>query len=228
VIAVTFDYVFDDERDLALREWEKVRYQNEFREQVYTIAQQMEAAVFPSGLDRFFIATTREMLENVFLQRHEHAKLLQFGQRSSRYRVWLGMGVGNSMLEANSRASMALNRSVADRSGTSYLVEHELEGPDFLTAWNAADTTLSTRSFAEQTRLSVETLKKLAAALGTQGAEITSDQLAARLGITVRSVNRIITCLEEADCVATVGKRSTGKGRPARVMRLSLPEELYR
>ena len=53
---------------------------------------------------------------------------------------------------------------------------------------------------------------------------MTSEELAAYLSITSRSVNRIIARLEEEGCVTIVGKRSTGKGRPARVMKLTLPE----
>ena len=55
---------------------------------------------------------------------------------------------------------------------------------------------------------------------------MTSEELATRLGITIRSANRIIVQLEEAGCVTTVGKRSTGKGRPARVIKITLPESL--
>ena len=51
-------------------------------------------------------------------------------------------------------------------------------------------------------------------------------ELAARLGITTRSANRIIVQLEESGCITTVGKRSAGKGRPARVIKITLPESL--
>ena len=55
---------------------------------------------------------------------------------------------------------------------------------------------------------------------------MTSEELAARLGITTRSANRIIVQMEESGCITTVGKRSTGKGRPARVIKITLPESL--
>ena len=111
VIAIHFDYTFDDEQDLFLREWEKVHYQNEFKERVYALAQRMEAAVFGDGLDHYFIVTTRTMLMNVFLKDKEYCRLLQYGQRSPEYQIWLGIGIGNSMLEPKSRAHMALNLS---------------------------------------------------------------------------------------------------------------------
>ena len=224
VIAIHFDYIFDDEQDLFLREWEKMRYQNEFKERVYSIAQRLEAAVFGDGLDQFFIVTTRNMLQNVFLKDNEHSKLLQFGQRSPQYRVWLGMGVGNTMLEARSRAAMALNHSIADRSGTSYLVENEGGTSSPIGSWDVQTGTYRLQRFAERTRLGMSTLRRLAQVLRQTEGSVTSEQLARRLGITSRSVNRIVARLEEAGCVTTVGKQTMGKGRPARVMKILLPE----
>ena len=54
----------------------------------------------------------------------------------------------------------------------------------------------------------------------------TPDDLAARLGITARSANRILVRLEEVGCITTVGKSSAGKGRPARIMKITLPDSL--
>ena len=55
---------------------------------------------------------------------------------------------------------------------------------------------------------------------------VTSEELAWRMGITARSVNRILLQLEENGFVTTVGKRSAGRGRPARVMKVTLPESI--
>lgn len=225
VIAIHFDYIFDDERDLFLREWEKMRYQNEFKERVYSIAQRLEAAVFGDGLDQFFIVTTRNMLQNVFLKDNEHSKLLQFGQRSPQYRVWLGMGVGNTMLEARSRAAMALNHAIADRSGTSYLVENEGTSSP-ISSWEIHTEEYRLEQFARRTRLGLPTLRRLAQVLTQTDGSVTSEQLAQRLGITSRSVNRIVARLEEAGCVTTVGKQTSGKGRPARIMKILLPDDV--
>lgn len=223
MIAIQFDYVFDDERDLFIREWEKVQYQNQFKERIYAVAQRMEAAVFEEGLEKFSIVTSRNMLMNAFLKTGEHTSLLQFGQRAPEYKVWVGMGVGNSMLEAKSRAHMALNRSIADRSGKSYVVEDENRVEEPL-AYGAEALAEHSSYFARRIHVSAETLERLRDILEQDGGAVTSEELAQRLGITSRSVNRIITQLEEAGCVATVGKRSAGKGRPARVMKITLPD----
>lgn len=227
VIAIHFDYVFDEEQDLAIREWEKMRYQNDFAERVYSLAQRMEAAVFHIGLDFFFLTTTRNMLTNVFLKNGGHSELVEFGRRAPEYKIWVGVGVGSTMLEAKSRANMALNRSTADRAGTSYLVEEEIRGLEMPETDNTSPAELSASYFARRIGVSLETLIHLSRALEQEGDTVTSEKLAGRLGITVRSANRIIALLEEAGCVTSVGKRSAGKGRPARVMKITLPEGLY-
>ena len=225
VIAIRFDYTFDSEQDLFIREWEKMQYQNEFREQVYAAAQRMEAAVFGDGLDHFFILTTRSMLMNAFLKSKEHWKLLRFGQRSPEFRVWMGIGIGSAMLVAKSRATMALNHAVKEHSGTSFLAEGEDQSLTPLDT-GAPPQEQAAEFFARKIQVSMETLNKIRQCLRTQGDTLTSDQLARGMGITERSVNRIISRLEEAGCVTVVGKHSTGKGRPARVMKIALPESL--
>ncbi|WP_295586340.1 helix-turn-helix domain-containing protein [uncultured Oscillibacter sp.] len=226
VIAIHFDYTFDSEQDLFIREWEKVQYQNEFRERVYTAAQRMEAAVFGEGLNHFFIVTTRSMLMNAFLKNKEHWKLLQFGQRSAEFQVWMGIGIGNTMLESKSRAAMALNHAVREHSGTSFLMEEEGCALTPLDTTPAPQPEQAAAFFARKIQVSMDTLSKIRQCLRTKGDTLTSDELAQAMGITARSVNRIITRLEEEGCVTVVGRRSTGKGRPARVMKITLPDSL--
>lgn len=224
VIAIHFDYIFDDEHDLSIREWEKMQYQNEFKEHIYAAAQRMEAAVFDGGYDRFFIVTSRSMLMNSFLKNGENSRLLQLGLRSPEYKVWTGIGIGATMLEAKSRASMALNHAVSyASSGLSYLVENETT-VKALPMEESAPLEQTLAFFAKKVQASTDTLENIQRVLQQYGDTMTSDELAQRLGITSRSVNRIVARLEEEGCVTIVGKRSTGKGRPARIMKITLPD----
>ncbi|MBQ7778250.1 MAG: HTH domain-containing protein [Oscillibacter sp.] len=226
IIGIKFDYIFDDIQDLAIREWEKVQYQNEFKERVYAAAQRMEAAVFNEGFDHYFITTSRSMLMNSFLKNGEHSRFLQLTRRSPAYKVWMGIGIGTTMLEAKSRAAMALNHSRADQTGGFYLVENESQTIEALPVEEVVPLDQTFAFFAKKVQISTDTLEKIQRVLQQYGDTITSEELAEHLGITSRSVNRIISRLEEQGCVTIVGKRSTGKGRPARVMKITLPEAL--
>jgi hypothetical protein len=110
-------HIFDDEQDLFLREWEKMRYQNEFKERVYSIAAETGSRRIRRRFGSVFHCHHPQHAAKRILKGYEHSKLLQFGQRSPQYRVWLGMGVGNTMLEA-APGRHGLNHSIADRSGT--------------------------------------------------------------------------------------------------------------
>ncbi len=223
VVAIQYDYTFDSERDLPLREWEKMRYKNEFRERVYATAQRMDGAVFDDGTREFYLAASRSTLINVFLKGGEYWNLVQFGRRAPEYQVWVGVGVGSTMLEAKSRANMALNRSMADQTGRSYMVEDESLEANSLDQ-EGEDRPRRSESYSRPAGFGPETLERLRAAVEQGKNALTSEELAERMGITVRSANRLIARLEELGYVTTVGRRSAGKGRPARVMKLTLPD----
>ena len=223
VVAIRFDYIFDDEQNLPIREWEKMQYQNEFKEKVYSVAQRMDAAVFDGGTAHFYLVTTRSILMNIFLKNGEQWNLMRFGQRGPAFKVWIGMGIGNTMLEAKSRSAMALNHAIADRAGSSYLVEDENRVTASIGFDNIEDHSLG--YFARRIGTSPATLEQIRQVL-RDGDTMTSEELAARLGITARSANRLLVRLEEAGCITTVGKASAGRGRPARIMKITLPDSL--
>lgn len=224
IIGIKFDYIFDDIQDLSSREWEKVQYQNEFKERIYAVAQRLEAAVFYEGYDHYFITTSRHMLMNNFLKNGEHSRFLQLTRRSPSYKVWIGIGIGTTMLEAKSRAAMALNQSRADQTGGFYLVENESQTIQAIPTPESVSLDQTLAFFSKKVQISTDTLKKIEKITKQHGDTMTSEELAAHLNITSRSVNRMIARLEEAGCVNIVGKRSSGKGRPARVMKLALPD----
>ena len=65
-------------------------------------------------------------------------------------------------------------------------------------------------------------MKNMKEILRSHDQVITSAQLAADMGITERSANRLILRLEQENCVTTIGKISGGRGRPARIMKITL------
>lgn len=225
IVIVRFDYVFDNEEDLFAREWKKMQYQNEFRKMIYTIAQQLEGAVFGDGSDKLYITTSRHMLLNVFLKTSIHYHLLAFGRQSEHHNIWVGMGIGSSMLAARSQAAMAMNHALADTAGRSYLAEwgKQLIPLDSQEESQCHSLAMDLQYLAKKLHVSADTLLKLSAILKYKGDTTTPEQLAAHMGITPRSVNRLILHLEDEGLVTIVGKQSCGKGRPARLLKISLP-----
>lgn len=218
-IAIHYNYIFDNEKDFSLREWEKLRYQNEIREYVYSIAQKLHAAVYSDDIVPFFIVTSTNMLNDVFLKQQEHIKLLQFGQQQQQFRVCIGIGLGNSFLEAKSRSTMALNHAFRDLDARAYIAHIDTEAivPAVMKE-TIEPTTLEL--LAKQCGLTVHTLEKLKTTLNQVGNPTTAEAIAKAMQINIRSVNRMLTKLEDIGCINIVAKDYNGKGRPARVMKI--------
>ena len=219
VIAIHYNYIFDNEKDPAVRDWEKLRYQHEIREYVYTIAHKLQAAVFSDDIVPLFIVTSKNMLNNVFLKQQDHIKLLQFGQQLQRFRVCLGIGLGNSMLEAKAHATMALNHAFKDIDVRAYIAKDSSENvAPAITTELLEKTPL--KVMAEHCGFTVATLQKLNNALEKIGNPITAEQLAEEMHMNIRSINRILSKLEDAGCVNVVAKKGHGRGRPTRVLKI--------
>lgn len=222
VIAIYYNYIFDNETDLELREWNKLHYQNQIKEYIYTVSHKLQAAVFVDDMVSFFIVTSRDMLDNVFFKQQEHLKLLHFGQQLNIFRVFIGIGLGNNMLEAKSRSTMALNNAIQDVETRAYIAA--TEGKAVVAAISEAlSQANSLQEIAKQCGLSVTTLINIKNALETTGNPTTSEKLAEVMRLKIRSINRILSKLEDVDCAIVVAKEANGKGRPARVLKITLP-----
>lgn len=222
IIAIYYNYIFDNENDLALREWDKLHYQNQIKEYIYIIAHKLQAAVFLDDMVSFFIVTSREMLDNVFFKQQEHIKLLQFGQQLDIFRVFIGIGLGNNMLEAKSRSTMALNNAIQDVETRAYIADNEKKAvvaaiSDSINQQN------DLQQIAKECGLSVNTLQNIKKALTKTTNPVTAEKLTEVTGLKIRSINRIISKLEDVDCATIVAKETNGKGRPARVIKINLP-----
>ena len=77
---------------------------------------------------------------------------------------------------------------------------------------------------AEKCKLSTLTIQKLISIVKMNGSyEITTNELANHLGVTVRNANRILRNLENGGHATIAHTRSTAsKGRPVKVYRLNL------
>lgn len=223
VIAIQLNYVSFDEQNLMFQEWEQLQCQNEYRKNVYSLAQRMEAAVFSGDGNHFFIVTSKNYLMNVFLKDSTYWEFGQLGRRFPDNRIYIGIGIGNTTLEAKSRAMMALNRSASGHSGKSYMIEEENKTIELLFPGENSAELPSLSFLAQRLHLSTATLGKLSETLETCGKEMDAATLAEKLQISVRSANRMMAHLEKEGYAAVVGKQSSGRGRPSRILRIELP-----
>lgn len=231
VISIMYNYNYDAERDLGIRELEKMEYRNAFKRYVYHLAQRLESAVFSDDVVHYYLVVSKDKLEKIFIKGNEYGNLLKFGKRENKCQTWIGIGIGKNTLEAKSRANMALNNSVRDYDVNqknldfrTYIIENEFSKKEIVNNVGAAQQhRLSI--LANQCGISESTLSRMARAVDNSENPITAEELAVKMDITPRSVNRIVARLEDVGLVTVVGKRSLGKGRPARLLEIILPKE---
>lgn len=231
VIGIMYNYDYDNEHDLGIRELEKMEYRNAFRRYIFHLAQRLGSGVFFDEVVHYYLIISKYKLEQQFLKGDEYANLLKFGNHENKCRLWVGIGIGKDTLEAKSRANMALNQSMHEYAVTdknyinnAYIVENEFSKKEIMLD-NANTQQHRLSILAAQYGLSESTLCRMAEAVRIHDAPITAELLAEKMHITPRSVNRIIAQLEGAGFVTIVGKESFGKGRPARLLQINLPQE---
>lgn len=230
VIGIMYNYNYDSEYDLGIRELEKMEYRNEFKRHIYQLAQRLGSAVFEDEVVHYYLVISKYKLEKFFLKGDEYSNLLKFGKHENKSQIWVGIGIGKDTLEAKSRANTALNQSLKEFDvnensvgNNAYIVENEFSKKEITINLGAQQHRLSI--LAAQYGLSENTLWRMAQAVKSNDGPITSEFLAEKMNITTRSVNRIIARLEDAGLVSVVGKEGFGKGRPARLLKIRLPEE---
>lgn len=226
VIALHFKYTEEAEKDTSLQEWQQMKIQNHWRETIYATAQQIDAAVFSESNSLFYLVTTRRMVMNVFLKGTICQQIFSSGIHKDIYKVWLGIGIGSTTLLAKSRARRAMAQAAASQDGTTYLALDDASMTEIPCSPVSRESEHDLLYFSQKIHVSIQILQRLIAILKKEGSDMTPKTLSRHLGITVRSTNRIIAHLSDAGCVSIVGKNTTGKGRPARVLHFTLPDGL--
>ncbi len=222
-IVVQYSFEFDDEQDISLREWKKMEYLNQIRTRCYETAQRIQAAIFQQGIDAFIFTTSRDMLLKTFIRGGEYMKLMNYN-RSPGFHMWMGIGTGHTMMEAYSRATMSLNKAKETHSGKIYLSDIEERTPIELKTETKTSMTDILYQISKQTHISEKTLRDIQEIQSHSADHLTSKILSEKLKISIRATNRIIARLEDAGYIAVTGKKTTGRGRPERVFKVSLPQ----
>lgn len=157
--------------------------------------------------------------------------LLAYLEKTLPFPVHIGWGVGNSMYKARTNAQAANGMSAANQTPGTFIVtdSDQIIGPlgeenclHYRNQMNSAIQRLS-----EATDLSTLQLQKILAVLAkTESNELTADELAYHLGVTVRSANRMLNRLEEKGVAHVLYKKQEKlRGRPTKIYQIQLPNE---
>ncbi|QRG66832.1 HTH domain-containing protein [Brevibacillus choshinensis] len=157
--------------------------------------------------------------------------LLTYLEKTLPFPVHIGWGVGNSMYKARINAQSANNMSVSSKSMGTFVItdSDQIIGPlgeeSCLSYRNQVNEFVQRKS--EETDLSTLQLQKIMAVLAkTERNELTAEELAYHLGITVRSANRMLNQLEEKGVARILYKKQEKlRGRPKKIYQIQLTSE---
>ena len=138
----------------------------------------------------------------------------------------VGYGIGKNITDAKKHAENALRESW-NTDGSFVMNEtNQLIGPLGSSQLPSFPQNLPDNIFkiAENCKLSTLTIQKLTSIIKMTGSyELTTNELADHMGVTVRNANRILRNLENGGAATIAHTRSTtSKGRPVKVYRLKL------
>lgn len=157
--------------------------------------------------------------------------LLTYLEKTLPFAVHIGWGIGNSMYKARTNSQTANSMSAANKTPGTYIVtdNDQVIGPlgeeNCLQYRNQINDYI--KRLSEATNLSTLQLQKIVAVLSkTESNEVTADELAYHLGLTVRSANRILNRLEEKGVAHILYKKQEKlRGRPTKIYKIQFPAE---
>lgn len=159
-------------------------------------------------------------------QGYERCRLQEYLKQALSFDVSIGYGLGNDILEARRHADVAYRESVL-HAGSFLTDEYGRNiGPmgreDLLTIREKVTPDL--QQTAKAAKLSTLTIQKLWAIVDLLGTdEVTTQDIASRMGVTVRNANRILNNLAESGKAKVLYQHTNGtKGRPSKIYKLLL------
>jgi hypothetical protein len=141
----------------------------------------------------------------------------------------IGIGLGRTANEAQSKAGEALSKAKSGGGGSCFIAMHDgnVVGPlgeEFQLAYSLRSNNPERLDAARKSGLSVGTINKLISFCQNYGSsQITAADLASRFGVSLRSARRILSKLEQSQLAMVVGEEQPiCKGRPRQVYDLKL------
>ncbi|WP_027416580.1 hypothetical protein [Aneurinibacillus terranovensis] len=180
-----------------------------------------------TGPGEFLFFTTRSLIERTTNKFTRPPHLLKQTYLPENLTLSIGLGVGGTANLAAENARIALQKSRETGANTCFVVneEHQVIGPlgsDDSGVVEMRTTDQFVLSAVKKTGLSAGTLKRLYDAIQQAGQDFTANEVAAFLGMTLRSARRLLQYLEQASLLEVVGQESVHtRGKPRRVYRLS-------
>lgn len=186
------------------------------------------------GGDEYLFVTTRGIFERE-TGGYKRIPLARDMEKAFGLSLSIGIGFGQTANQAGTHARLALRQSKEAGGNVAFIVREDkgLIGPlEMSDPWEADLSLISAERIkrAEQAGMTAVYLSKLIVDVSRRGkTRYVAQELASLLGVTVRTVHRLLTVWLDDKLVSIVGEeRSLGKGRPKQVYELTFIAEIVR
>ncbi|MBP1994829.1 hypothetical protein [Paenibacillus eucommiae] len=235
-IVVGFIHV-DDFNRLAIKktsEHEVQRLKLDIHRMMLGYVESLEGHLTHMGSEEYSFITTRGIFERE-TGGYKSLPLARVADKRYELSLSVGIGFGRSANEAGTHARLALSRSKDAGGNMCFIVREDrsIIGPLEMTQPLEYDLSLIDISLlkeADEVGLTSAYLSKLIARVTRSGVtDYNAHELAATLGVTVRSTHRLLLAWLDAGFVEIISEeRGAARGRPKQIYRLSFLKELFR
>lgn len=185
----------------------------------------MTGFVLKQSISGYEVYTTKQVVQNI-TDHFTNCSLSNYILSRFNMKAQIGYGIGQDVMRARYHALEAC--SIAKNQKESYLImaNGSLIGP--LNAKNVLNISNSATSSiieaAEKSGLAISTIQRILSVEELMGTnELTTQDLASSLQVTVANANRFMNALVSGGCAEIISKKkSHSKGRPSRVYRICI------
>lgn len=194
---------------------------------VFNFVKELDGQYIQITPREFLIFTTRALIDKAT---DGFTRLPSFFNKNTlpkEVSINLGVGIGGTTNLATNSAKIAVKKAQNAGGKCCYLInEHQIIGPLTSHTRSKSIELRTTDSFrlnlAKRTNLSTMTLRRIYHAIQQAGDEFTANEIAAYMGLSVKSVQRFLRLLQREKAIIVIGKEALqSSGKPRRIFRLN-------
>ncbi|MCT4617915.1 MAG: hypothetical protein N4A62_00765 [Marinisporobacter sp.] len=210
-------------------QYEFLKLKNKIEEGLISYTQENFGSLFPFGRDEYMIFTTRGAISAQWksFELYQHLQI----EDVSKIKLASGIGFGNSVHEAEANARIALGHGIDEDENCCFVVDEKgkITGPirennDASLSYDITVVEKEIKEMAEKIKISATYISKMKSIIKRTGKnEMSAEELANYLGISVRSGRRILKQITDAGYAEIVATKSiASSGRPRQIYKLLL------
>lgn len=194
---------------------------------VFNFTKELDGQYIQTSPREFLFFTTRALIEKATESFNVLPSIFYKRLLPKEVTLNLGIGIGGTTNLAANSARIAVKKAQQAGGNCCFLVNENQQIVCLLTIQRKAKimdlrtTDTNLLELAERTTLSAITLRRVFQAIHQVGDEFTANEIAPYMGVSVKSMQKIIRLLEKGNIINVIGKVALQtKGKPRRIFRL--------